>query len=67
MTRQEANKKILEKIARCIEQFPDWRFHQILQNTCCSQVDCDQWYEEPEDTLARMEKNGMKTWTMNGQ
>ena len=60
MTRQEANRKIVEKIARLVELFPDWRFHQILQNTCCSQVGWDQWFEEPEDTLARMEQSEVK-------
>lgn len=60
MTRQEANRKIVEKIARLVELFPDWRFHQILQNTCCSTAGADQWFEEPEVTLSRMEQSEVR-------
>ena len=57
MTRLEANRKILEKIAEVIETYPDWRFHQILQNIGCSYSEVDQWYEESETTLARIDHN----------
>lgn len=52
MTRQEANKKILEKISKVIEAEPDWRFHQILQNIGIEVRGADQWYDESEDTLS---------------
>lgn len=33
MTRQEANKKILEKLSELVEKYPDQRFGQLLVNT----------------------------------
>jgi len=51
MTRQEANRKILEKIALIVEQEPDWRFHQILQNIGVEDRSRDQWYDESVETL----------------
>jgi len=51
MTRQEANRKILEKIALIVEREPDWRFHQILQNIGVEDRSYDQWHDESELTL----------------
>ena len=51
MTRQEANRKILEKIAKVVEAEPDWRFHQILQNIGIEDRDRDQWFDESVKTL----------------
>jgi len=51
MTRQEANRKILEKIALIVEREPDWRFHQILQNIGVEDRGRDQWYDESVETL----------------
>ena len=54
MTRQEANRKILEKIAKVVEAEPNWRFHQILQNIGIElqgQRGQDQWFEESVETL----------------
>ena len=51
MTRLEANRLIVEQIKTAVEAFPDWRFHQILQNIGVEQPVADQWYEESEDTL----------------
>lgn len=51
MTRQQANERILEGIRDAVKAFPDWRFHQILQNIGVEQPAIDQWYEESEDTL----------------
>ena len=56
MTRQEANRKILDLVGKAIEEFPDWRFHQILQNMWIEQPAIDQWYEESEDTLNNIMK-----------
>ena len=56
MTRQEANRKILDLVGKAIEEFPDWRSHQILQNMWIEQPAIDQWYEESEDTLNNIMK-----------
>lgn len=56
MNRQEANRQILELVSRAVEAFPDWRFHQILQNLGVEQPAIDQWYEESEDTLCNVKK-----------
>ena len=56
MNRQEANRKILELVSRAVETFPDWRFHQILQNLGVEQPAIDQWYEESEETLCNVKK-----------
>lgn len=51
LSRQEANRKILEKIAKAIESNPNWRFHQILQNMCIEIQGEDQFFEESRETL----------------
>lgn len=51
MTRQEANRKILEKISKVVEAEPDWRFHQILQNMGIEDINRDQWFDESTETL----------------
>ena len=56
MNRQEANKRILELIGKAIEEFPDWRFHQILQNIGAEKPAIDQWYEESDETLRNIKK-----------
>ena len=58
MTRQQANEQILEKLGQAIKDFPDWRFHQILQNIGVERACADQWYEESEDTLKNINING---------
>ena len=50
--RQEANRKIVELVAKAVEEFPDWRFHQILQNLGAESPGEDQWHEESEETLS---------------
>lgn len=66
MNRQEANRKILSMLSDIVEQHPDWRFHQILQNLRINLLDqndgvvseskcIDQFYEESEETLKRVE------------
>lgn len=59
MTRQEANKKILEKLAKMVEEHPDWRFGQILMNANvlirCDFTKClDPFYDESVKTLENM-------------
>ena len=59
--RQETNRKIVEIVAKAVEEFPDWRFHQILQNIQVEEPAIDQWYEESTETLS---KATMATRTM---
>ena len=54
MTRQEANRLILENIAKTIEDWPEWRFHQILQHLGIEDRDRDQWFDESTETLKDM-------------
>ena len=62
MNRQEANRKILNLLSAAVEQYPDWRFHQILQNLQINLRDVtefkchDQFYEESEETLDRIKQ-----------
>jgi hypothetical protein len=50
-SRQVNNRKILSIISNIIEQYPDWRFQQILTNLNLVTVGRDRFYEEPDDTL----------------
>lgn len=67
MNRQEANRKILSILSDTVDQHPDWRFHQILQNLYINLKDTndgvvsenkclDQFYEESEETLKRIKR-----------
>ena len=62
MNRQEANREILNLLSAAVEQYPDQRFHQILQNLHINLRDVtefkclDQFYEESEDTLDRIKQ-----------
>lgn len=55
--RQEYNRKILEALTKVIEDFPDWRFQQILQNLNIVVPGEDAWYQESVDTFTRLPKN----------
>ena len=59
MTRLEANRSIVNLIKETVEAYPDWRFHQILQNLEVEKPGIDQWYEESTETLCNIE-NGAK-------
>ena len=59
MTRQEANRQIVDTIQDMVELYLDMRFHQLLQNMGVEQPVIDQWYEESDETLCSMKK-GMK-------
>ena len=59
MTRLEANRFIVNLIKETVEAYPDWRFHQILQNLEVEKPGIDQWYEESTETLCNIE-NGAK-------
>lgn len=56
MNRQETNRKILALVSKAVEDHPDCRFHQLLQNLGVEQPAVDQWYEESEDTLHNIKK-----------
>jgi len=32
MSRQEANRKIVDELSKAVEKYPDLRFHQLLYN-----------------------------------
>lgn len=61
MTRQEANKRILEILGEYVDKYPDWRFGQILVNsnvvtvihTSNGTVCDDPFYEESKVTLEK--------------
>ena len=59
MTRLEANRLIVNLIKETVEAYPDWRFHQILQNLEVEKPGIDRWYEESTETLRNI-KNGEK-------
>ena len=50
-SRQEANHKILELLTQAVENNPDLRFHQLLQNLGIEVPYTDQFYEESTKTL----------------
>lgn len=52
--RQQANRKILQLLEKMVEKYPDWRFHQILDNVNITAAAEDRFYEESVDTLKRM-------------
>lgn len=56
-SRIETNRAIVAKIAEAVEKFPDWRFHQIMQNLGLElgTPDWDPFYEESDKTLAELE------------
>ena len=58
---QAANLAIVELVRKAVDRFPDWRFHQILQNIQVEEPAIDQWYEESTETLS---KATMATRTM---
>ena len=57
MTRQDANRQILKLVSTAVERYPDFRFHQILQNMKVEQPGRDQWYEESEETLCNIKRD----------
>ena len=58
--RLEANRKLVKTLSELVENYPDWRFGQILFNA--GYVDrkrnsldiLDPFYEESKDTLTRV-------------
>lgn len=53
--RLKNNKDILEVISYFVNNYPDWRFHQILQNIgVTTREGGDMFYEESVDTFKRV-------------
>ena len=52
-TRQEYNYKCLDILKEMVENYPDWRFMQILSNTGIDEID---FYEESVDTFNKIKK-----------
>lgn len=53
--RLKNNKDILEVISYFVNNYPDWRFHQILQNIgVTTREGGDMFYEESIDTFKRV-------------
>jgi len=48
------NRFILARLAELVEKYPDWRFHQLLQNAGVSRPGEDQFYEESKKTFENM-------------
>jgi len=75
MTRQEANLEILDILSQLAMQYPDMRLNQLLIATHIAISNYDfhnsittydvSFYEEPQDTLARMKEKGLPL--VNGQ
>ena len=55
-SRYKCNKEILNILADLVEKFPDWRFHQLLQNVKIEDFS-DKFYEESRETLKRLKSN----------
>jgi hypothetical protein len=62
MNHLKTNRMILGFLSAAIEQHPDWRFHQILQNLNINLLDTrslkcfDLFYETSEETLERVKR-----------
>lgn len=52
-TRQEYNYKCLDILREMVENYPDWRFMQILSNTGIDEIN---FYEESVDTFNKIRK-----------
>lgn len=54
--RQECNNKIIQRLSKYLDKYPETRFLQALYNLDIVKVNEDQWYEESQDTLENMVK-----------
>ena len=57
MRRIDANREIVGRLFELVEHFPDWRFHQLLMNVGIEEPGKDKFYEESEETMAKLESN----------
>lgn len=51
MTRQEANRKILELLAAEVEKHPDLRFNQIIVNKNITKTESGSYYQQTHNTV----------------
>jgi len=56
MTRQEANRKLLELISAEIEANPDLRFNQILVNKNITKTESGSYYQQTHNTINYFEE-----------
>lgn len=53
--KRQKNKEILELLTLLVDKYPDWNFHQILQNSGTMPYAIPEiFYEESSETLNRM-------------
>ena len=52
--RLNTNLAIIEELRRLAQKYPDWRFHQLLQNCKANIAGTDLFYEESSITFDRM-------------
>lgn len=57
-SRYNCNKEILNILTELVEEYPDWRFHQLLQNVRIEDFS-DRFYEESRETLKRLKSNNI--------
>ena len=55
MTRQEANKEILNELSKLIDDYPDMRFSQFLQ-LARIELSSNDYYKEPQEILTVLKK-----------
>lgn len=60
MTRLEANRKIIEKLAELVEEFPEQRFGQILINHGIIDTGEDLFYQTSDETLEKLQNANPK-------
>jgi hypothetical protein len=51
MTRQEANRKILELLTKEVEAHPDLRFNQIIVNKNLTKTESGSYYQQTHNTV----------------
>lgn len=63
-SRYNCNKEILNILTDLVEEYPDWRFHQLLQNVRIEDFS-DKFYEESVETLKRLKSNDIVVNNVN--
>lgn len=59
-SRYNSNKEILQVLELIIDRFPNWRFHQILQNIdIIDKFGTDLFFEESNKTLKKVKNNAI--------
>lgn len=63
-SRYKCNKEILNILTDLVEKYPEWRFHQLLQNVRIEDF-ADKFYEESRETLKRLKSNDIVKNSIN--